>query len=311
MNMSMGRRVMWASVVGVLVGALGGGACFDPTGVTIPQASVESPPQTFDELAPQTWRAAWGKGQDSFGRYVEEQKAEGYRPHVLELYRYEEETLFAGIFIQDYRAWQGRWRQTWSEFDRDFKILMDKGYQPVELEIINEYDDVRYSSVWIENPGGPHWVMRWGLNFEQSRDEIRSWRRKGYRATDVEIYAVDGKTRYAYIMIHDPEKSDWEIVWGLSKERMKEEMNRLLADDYRVADFEASYPQGDLQLSAVFVRDEMAWEWSWRTCRSSGEISDLMDEMRDGHRPTHLAVGPHEEGGLIYVWLWMVNAYDW
>ncbi len=288
-------------LIAIVLTALTSGGC-----VEIPDARTEPPPETFDETASYGWRVVWGMSQDEFGRAVETYKQEGYRLDDLEVYRDESVTRFAGIFLKDSRAWQARWRQTWRQFDWDFRILRDKGYQPIDLEIINEDGDLRFSSVWIENPGGPAWVMRWNLNYSQFTDEMADYRSKGYRMTDLEIYGFENNTRYAYVMVYDP-GVEWEARWGLTMDRVDRELDDLLGQGYRIVGFEASYPQRWLRLSGVFVRDGRWVDWTWTTSRSSGEISLDIDRMGSRYRPSHVAIGPHEDGGLLFSWIWVDN----
>jgi hypothetical protein len=42
-------------------------------------------------------------------------------------------------------------------------------------------------------------------------------------------------------------------------------------------------------------------------CRSSGQISSAIDRLGSTHRPIHVAIGPHKEGGLAYLWIWQRN----
>jgi len=290
-----------------LCGLLALVGCVDPFGWTIPRARTQPPPAAFDETRSFAWRNAWGMSQSSLARYVAELKAEGYRPHDLEVYRDEGFTRFAAIWLKDSRAWQARWRSARGEFDRDFRILRDKGYQPVDIEIINEEGTLRYSAVWIENPGGPGWVARWDLRHEQFLDELESWRARGYRPIDLEIYGIEGRTRYAYVMVHDPAGAGWLARWGKTAEAMDEEMSLLAQQGYRVLDFEPSYPRGQLRLSGIFVRDGRGGDIRCTISRSSGQIRAEIARLGDRYRPIHMAIAPHKEGGLAYLWVWQRN----
>jgi len=290
-----------------LCGLLAVAGCVDPFGWSIPRARTTPPPAAFDETASFAWRAAWGMSQASLGRYVADYKASGYRLHDLEVYREEGATRFAGIWLKDGRAWQGRWRYTRADFGRDFRILRGKGYQPIDLEIVNEEGTLRYSAVWIENPGGPAWVARWDLRHEQFLDELESWRAKGYRPIDLEIYGIEGNTRYAYVMVHDPARADWVARWGKTVEAMEPEMDSLTQQGYRVLDFEPSYPQGQLRLSAFLVKDGRGSDTRWTLSRSTGQIQAEIARLGGRYRPIHMAIAPHKEGGMAYGWIWQRN----
>ena len=256
---------------------------------------------------PYAWRAVWGMSQAAFGRAVSKNKREGYRPHDIEVYRDEGRTRLAGIFLKDPRAWQARWRRTRGEFDRDFEVLRRQGYTPIDIEVINGRGTLRYSSIWIENPTGPPWRARWGLTNGEFLDELEEYRRKGYRPIDLEIYGIDGKTRYAYVMIRDPRRPRWVARWGLTVESMGTEMDSMSRRGYRAADFEPAYPRGKLRLSAIFLRDARAGDWQWTMLRSSGQIQRAIRRLGNRYRPIHVAVGPHVEGGLGYLWIWQRN----
>lgn len=281
--------------------------CLGPFLSPIPKASTAPPPPTFNESAGFHWRAWWGMSQDTLGRTVADLKREGYRLHDIEVYREEGHTRFAAIWLKDPRLWGGWWRQTRSQFDRNFRLMSGKGYQPIDLEIINEEGTLRYSSVWIENPGGPHWVARWDLRHEGFLDELEAWRAKGYRPVDLEVYGIGGRTRYAYIMVHDPRAATWVARWGKTAEDMADERRTRAQQGYRVVDFEPSYPQGKPRFSAIFVRDGRGSDWLLTLNRSSGQIRSDIRRLGDRYRPIHLAVGPHKEGGLAYVWIWQRN----
>jgi len=290
-----------------LLGLLALTGCVDPFGWSISKARTTPPPAAFDEAASFAWRAAWGMSQSSLARYVADYKRDGYRPHDLEVYREEGATRFAGIWLKDPRAWQARWRYARAEFDRDFRVLRGKGYQPIDLEIINEEGTLRYSAVWIENPGGPAWVARWDLRHEQFLDELESWRARGYRPVDLEIYGIEGNTRYAYIMVHDPARAEWVALWGKTVETMGPELDSLTRQGYRVLDFEPSYPQGELRLSAILVKDDRVGDTRWTLSRSTGQIQAEIARLGDRYRPIHMAIAPHKEGGMAYLWIWQRN----
>jgi hypothetical protein len=273
----------------------------------IRQARTVPPPYKFDESGVFSWRVVWGKSQSAFVRSISSMTRKGYRLHDLEIYRDEGATRFAGIFLKDSRRGQVRWRRTHSQFERDFEVLKGRGYQPIDLEVINERGTLRYSSVWMENPGGPAWRMRWGLTNGEFLDELEIHRRKGYRPTDIEVYGIGAKTRYGYVMVHDPRSSAWTARWGKTPDSMDAEMRSQQRRRSRVIDFEPSYPQGKLRLSAIFVADSSARGWKWTMCRSSGQISSAIDRLGSTHRPIHVAIGPHKEGGLAYLWIWQRN----
>lgn len=273
----------------------------------VPPARTTPPPQTFDESASFGWRVWWGMSHDYLAPRSREMDKQGLRPQNLEVYNDEGDTTYACIYLRDPRAWQARWHYERPAFDREFRILRDKGYQPIDIEVVNELGVLRYSSLWIENPGGPAWVARWHLTHEEFLDEIDDYRRKGYRPIDLETYGFDGKTRYVYVMIHDPEKSDWEAVWGKTAEGMEAEFNRLVGRGYRMTNLEASYPQGELRLSGIFVKDSQPTEWRWTSSRSGGQIRQEIDALGDRFRPVHIAVAPHKEGGLVYIIIWRRN----
>ncbi len=148
--------------------------------------------------------------------------------------------------------------------------------------------------------------MRWNLDYETFHDEIDDYGRQGYRPTDLEIYGYEGGTKYGYVMVYEPDV-EWQARWGLSVERMMEEMDDLMDQGYRLADFEASYPQGEVELSAIFVLDDDWSDWTWTFSRSSGEIRQAFDMMKATHRPVNIVVAPHEEGGMLYAWIWLEN----
>lgn len=300
------HAAMWSGlfVCGAIVVLAG---CADPAGWRIPEARKTPPPSTFDEAESLPWRAAWGMSQADLGRYVAEYKSEGYRPHNLEVYREEGGTRFAGIWLKDGRGWHVRWRSTRAQFDRDFGILRYKGYQPIDLAVVNEAGQLRYCSVWIENPGGPGWVARWDLRHDQFIDELDSWRGKGFRPIDLEVYGIEGNTRYAYVMIHDPQHADWVAIWGKTVEEMDTELGSLMRTGYRVLSLVASYPQGELRLSAILLNDARGDESRWTISRSSGQIQAEISRLGDRYRPTHMAIGPHKEGGMAHIWIWQRN----
>ena len=285
----------------------GTAGCLDPTGALVPRAKTTPPPPTFDESGSFAWRVVWGMSQAEFARNVRTLKRQGYRPHDLEVYRYEDQTRFAGIFLKDPRAWQARWRRTRSAFDADFRLLRDRGYQPIDLEVINERGALRYSSVWIENPGGPAWRARWDLTHEQLLDELEEYRRKGYRPTDLEIYDIGGKTRYAYVMIHDPRGADCEALWHKAAETMKRELRSLVSRGYRVVALEGSTVHGELRWSAIFSKDRRMRDSTFTVCRSSGQIHRAIRDLGSRYRPIHFGVTRHKEGGYQYFWVWQRN----
>ncbi len=273
----------------------------------VPPARTLPPPQTFDESASFGWMVWWGMSHDYLAPRSMEMNRQGYRPQNLEVYKDEGDTRYACIYLRDARAWQARWHYDRAGFDREFRILRDKGYQPIDVEVVNEQGNLRYSSLWIENPGGPAWVARWHLTHDEFLDELEDYRRKGYRPIDLEIYGIEDGTRYAYVMIHDPENSDWRAVWGKTTEDMQEETDSLVRRGYRMIDLEASYPQGDLRLSGIFVKDRQPTAWRWTLSRSGGQIRREIDELGGRFRPVCMAIAPHKEGGLAYVIIWRAN----
>ena len=303
----MSTRGPRPSLLPAVWGLLATAGCMDPMGWTIPKARETPPPATFDETGTFGWYAAWGMSQSDLDQYVARQKRKGLRLHDLEVYKEEGATRFAGIWLKDPRAWYGRWRYTRAQFDRDFNVLLKKGYQPIDLEIINEEGYLRYSTVWIENPGGPHWVARWDLRHAEFLDELESWRSKGYRPIDLEIYGIDGKTRYAYVMVHDPSGADWIARWGKTVEAIGPELDSFVRQGHRVLDIELSYPQGERRVSAIFVKDGRGGDSRLTVSRSSGQMKREIDRLGDRYRPVHMAIFPHKEGGLAYVWVWQRN----
>jgi hypothetical protein len=281
--------------------------CLGPSFGIVPPARTTSPPYAFDESGAFSWKTVWGMSQSVFSKKVSSMTRDGYRLHDMEVYHDEGNTRFAGIFLKDSRRGYVRWRLTRSQFDRDFEVMSGQGYQPIDLEIINEHGTLRHSSVWMENPGGPGWRMRWGLTNGEFLDELDTWRNKGYRPTDIEVYGIGAKTRYAYIMVHDPSGANWTARWGKSVESMGSEMNSQQRRGSRIIDFEPSYPQGKLKLSAIFIADSSSRGWTWTMCRSSGQITSAINRLGSTHRPIHVAVGPHKEGGLGYLWIWQKN----
>ncbi len=99
MNTSNVNRLLALALI-----ALGGVGCGDLSG--IPQARTEPPPNAFDEMASYAWQAAWGMSQDEFDKYCQQQTQAGYRLHDIEVYRYDDQTRFAGIWLKDPRAWR-------------------------------------------------------------------------------------------------------------------------------------------------------------------------------------------------------------
>ena len=281
--------------------------CLGPSFRIVPPARTTSPPYAFDESGAFSWKVVWGMSQSVFARSVSSMTRDGFRLHDMEAYKDEGDTRFAGIFLKDSRRGLVRWRLTRAQFDRDFKVMTDQGYQPIDLEIINERGVLRYSSVWMENPGGPVWRMRWGLTNGDFLDELETWRGKGYRPTDIEVYGIGAKTRYGYVMVYDPSGSKWTARWGKSTESMDTEMNSQQGCRSRIIDFEPSYPQGKLKLSAIFVEDSSSRGWTWTMCRSGGQIRNAIDRLGGKYRPIHVAIGPHKEGGLGYLWIWQRN----
>ena len=289
---------------GILLAATG---CMDPMGWGIPEARTSPPPAAFNETGSFGWYAAWGMAQSDLGRYVAEQKRRGMRLHDIEVYKDEGATRFAGIWLKDPRAWYGRWRYTRGQFDRDFKVLCDKGYQLTDIEVINEKGTLRYSSVWIENPGGPGWRAGWDLRPDELLDQLESWRARGYRPIDIETYGIEGRIRHAYVMAHDPAGAGWTARWGKTADAMTAELDSLVRQDHRIVDFELSYPQGERRVSAIFLKDGGGHDTRWTLCRSSGELKQAIDRLGGGHRPVHMAIYPHKEGGLAYAWIWGRN----
>jgi len=304
----MCRDGVTGALLAVLALLLAAAGCQQLDWWSIPRARTSPPPQTFNEFNSFGWRLWWDMAQSDLSRQVEKLKAQGYRLHNLEVYRnVEHHTRFAAIFLKDSRAWYGRWRWRRKAFDKDFSVLRDKGYQPIDLEVINEQGDVRYSAVWIENPGGPGWVMRWGLRHGEFLDELEQWRGKGYRPIDLEVYGFNGKTRYGYVMVHDPGGAGWVARWGKSAEAIDRELASFSRRGYRVVDLEPSYPGGKLQLSAIFVKDGRASDWRLTMSRSSGQIKREINRLGNRYRPIHMAVAPHKEGGMAYLIIWQRN----
>jgi hypothetical protein len=303
MSITSKRCLLLVSIVWLFAAA----GCLGPSWRPVPKARTTGPPYAFNEFGAFSWKVVWGQSQSYFSRSISSMTRQGYRLHDLEVYNDEGDTRFAGIFLKDSRQAYVRWRLTRSQFDRDFKVMMGQGYTPVDLEVINERGTLRYSSVWIENPGGPHWRMRWGLTNGEFLDELETYRHDGYRPTDIEVYGTDSRTRYGYIMVRDRSGAAWTAQWGKTVESMKSVMNAQRSRRSRILDFEPSYPQGKLRLSAVFVNDASARGWTWSMCRSSGQIRRAIEKYGSTHRPIHVAIGPHKEGGMAYLWIWQRN----
>ncbi len=295
-----------ALIVLVLL-AVAAQGCLSPSWKPVPKARTSGPPYAFDESGAFPWKVVWGKSQSYFSKSISSMRSQGYRLHDLEVYKDEGDTRFAGIFLKDPRGAYVRWRLTRGQFDRDFKVMTRQGYTPIDLEVINERGTLRYSSVWIENPGGPGWRMRWGLTNGEFLDELDTYRSKGYRPIDIEVYGIGARTRYGYVMVHDPGGAAWVARWGKTVESMKSVMDLQRSRRSRILDFEPSYPQGKLRLSAVFVNDASARGWTWSMCRSGGQIKRAIEKYGSTHRPIHVAIGPHKEGGLAYLWIWQRN----
>ena len=298
------RRCVLLVSIAVLPAAMG---CLGPSWRPVPKARTTSPPYAFNENGSFSWKAVWGQSQSYFSRSISSMTRDGYRLSDLEVYKDEGDTRFAGIFLKDSRRGYVRWRLTRGQFDRDFKVMVQQGYQPIDLEVINERGTLRYSSVWMENPGGPAWRMRWGLTHGEFLDELDTYRRKGYCPMDIEVYGTGSGTRYGYVMVRDSSRSAWTAVYGKSVESMSSEMDYHRRRSSRILDFEPSYPQGKLKLSAIFVSDASARGWTWTMCRSSGQIHNAIEKYGGSHRPVHVAIGPHKEGGLAYLWIWRRN----
>ena len=280
--------------------------CGDPLGWDIPDARTSAPPEAFSELASHAWYATWGASQAAFNRKVTQYAAEGYRLADLEIYRYDGQTQFAGIWLKDHRAWKAWWQHDRHAFDQQFKVMSAKGYQPVDLEITSFDGDARYSAIWIENPVGPRWVMRWGLDYEQFKDELDARAAEGYQPVDLEMVEVNGHARYAYIMVFAPDV-DWVIRWGLSRDRMGEELDALVLEGYRIIDLDVFFPGGEVRGGAILVRDDWPVDWDFTMSRSSGELDEVFEGMGGYYRPASIFVAPHEDGGMLYVWTWLAN----
>ena len=86
--------------------------CLDPSLRMIPQARTAPPPYAFNESGAFSWQVVWGKSQSAFARSISSMTRKGFRLHDLEVYRDEDATRFAGIFLKDSRRGQVRWRRT-------------------------------------------------------------------------------------------------------------------------------------------------------------------------------------------------------
>ncbi|AGC47013.1 beta-lactamase [Myxococcus stipitatus DSM 14675] len=150
------------------------------------------------------WRAFHGLDSERLQATLVEQRAQGYRPRVLNGYNVGGAAFFAVIFHQDGGSeWVARHDLSESLFQSELATRVEQGYRLVHLSGYMSGGEERYATLW-DKASGPAWKAHHRLTASELESTLEASAAQGYQLTKLSGYDVDGTDRYAALFEATP-----------------------------------------------------------------------------------------------------------
>ena len=145
-------------------------------------------------LTPEEWKSEVAKNREA-----------GYRPVDMEMYLFEGDMYFSGIWVEnkDNRSWDIVWGVSHEKYQEKFKEMVRKDYQPVDMESFVANGKFYFGGIWVDNREDLAWHARWNLTNKEYDKYSDEFLKKGRRPIDFYSYSKDGETYYGGLWLQN------------------------------------------------------------------------------------------------------------
>ena len=158
------------------------------------------------------------------------------------------------------QAWESRHGLAAAAYQAEFDKWSKQGYR---LEMVSGYavgNQSRYAAIF-EKVGGPAWMTKHGLSGAEYQATVNKLVAQGYRPVLVSGYAVGNQDHYAAIFEKTANPPAWVAKHGLTGAEYQAEVNKLVAQGYRIIDVSGYAVGNQDHYAAIFEKTANAPAW--------------------------------------------------
>lgn len=225
-----------------------------------------------------------------------EYKDKGFRPLVIAAYPNGNETLFAGVWVQNKEniAWSSHRNLTGAEYGDLYTQKRAAGFRLVDMEAYQTSSGLRYSAIWYDNVDNKTWTQWRDMSRDSYQQKVDELGAQGYMVVDFESYQISGNTRYAAI---------WEKKPGYAAQVRTDRTETAFANlwrqyrdmGFRLVDFERYATENGDRYGGVWVENDSRYNYSKKT-----QLDELIQNYLEDNDLPGISVSVIRNGQSIY-----------
>jgi CubicO group peptidase (beta-lactamase class C family) len=149
--------------------------------------------------------------------------------------------------------------------------------RPVFVSAVTIGNNVRFSAIAMENPGGTEWLARHDLSEAAFQKEFDSAGSKGFRLISIAIYTRGNDIQIAGIWVKDGSKQRWAARIHPDSAHFQQAFNDLTKDGYRLSHIAGCKTDDGHRLVSIFVADGVK-NWVARNDLTADQYQKTFDE---------------------------------
>lgn len=173
-----------------------------------------------------------------------------------------------------------------SEFGNKFDEYSKKGYIITDVDAYTVSGKTLFSMIWKKNSDKRKWKEYRNMDSDTYHKRWEDLKNQGYRPMDIEVYAMNGKTRYAGIWIENKEKAAWSSRRNMTSDQYSKYFQDQKNNGFRIIDIEAYQLGNQIRYAAIWVKNTDNLPWAqYRNMSRSAYQEKINEYSKKGYLP--------------------------
>jgi CubicO group peptidase (beta-lactamase class C family) len=157
------------------------------------------------------WASFRKMTSDEFHAKYEEYKG-NYMPVDVDAYDLNGQTRYSVIWVEnkDNLGWAIKRNIPQADFSAQFDDYSGKGFRLFSVEGYKRGGNQEYATIWVKEAKSRGWYARRDMDDTWFHNYWLKYKDLGYRLEDVEVYEMNGGTRYAGVWLENDERTKWK-----------------------------------------------------------------------------------------------------
>ena len=228
----------------------------------------------------------------------------GYRPLDVEGYLVDDQTRFAGVWIENVEdlAWSSIRNMTSAEYADYFDARSAEGLRPIDIEAYDTPSGLRFAAIWWENVDGLAWSQLRNIDRARYTQEVNDLAAAGYFMIDYETYDTVNGRRYAAIWERRANRPAYQIRTNRDELGFANLWRTYRDQGYRLADFEGDEAGTNLY-AGIWVENDERYRFPLKATLDTAITNYLATYTDTSNVPesqTGISVVVIQDGDVVY-----------